>query len=301
MSSKLIAAVDQKLFQLNPDQKWIKSNLQYEVIMGSMAYGVSNDSSDVDIYGWCIPPKGIVFPHTQGHIPNFGPAPQNFESFQLHHVKDPSKHAEYDFTIFSVVKYLGLVAENNPNIIDSLFVPQRCVTQCTAVGSIFRDHRKSFLHKGAWHRFKGYAYSQINKIRIKKPKEEWSTKRKESIEKFGWDVKQGYHVVRLLDEVEQILTLGDLDLGRNREQLKAIRRGEWTFEQLQEYFESKEKALEDVYLNSKLPDRANWVILNERLMEVLETHYGSLSEAVRFDKQGVLLNELKALVSKYGD
>ena len=300
MSSKLIQAVDRKLFQLNPDQKWIKSNLQYEVIMGSMAYGVSNDNSDVDIYGWCIPPKGYIFPHTQGYVHGFGPAPQNFEQFQLHHVQDPSKHAEYDFTIFSVVKYLSLVADNNPNIIDSLFVPQQCVTQCTSLGMIFRDHRKSFLHKGAWHRFKGYAYSQLNKIRIKKPNETWSTKRKESIEKYGWDVKQGYHAVRLLDEIEQILLFGDIDLQRNREQLKSIRRGEMTFDQCVEWFQNKEKSLEDLYLKSKIPDRPDWEHLKNVLMSVLESHYGSLSQAVHHSKEGQLLNELQSLVAKYG-
>ncbi len=29
------------------DQKWIAENIQYECIMGSFAYGVSNDMSDI--------------------------------------------------------------------------------------------------------------------------------------------------------------------------------------------------------------------------------------------------------------
>jgi hypothetical protein len=31
-----------------------------------------------------------------------------------------------------------------------------------------RDARKMFLHKGSWHKFKGYAYSQISKMSVKR-------------------------------------------------------------------------------------------------------------------------------------
>ena len=87
---------------------------------------------------------------------------------------------------------------------------------------------RRFLHKGAWHKFKGYAYSQLNKIQTKSP----TGKRAELVEAHGYDVKFAYHVVRLLLEVEQILVAGDIDLECDREQLKAIRRGEWTLPQL---------------------------------------------------------------------
>jgi len=47
---------------------FVPDTVQYETIMGSMAYGVSNDSSDMDIYGFCIPPKDVIFPHLRGEI-----------------------------------------------------------------------------------------------------------------------------------------------------------------------------------------------------------------------------------------
>jgi len=37
--------------------RWLPGNVQYETIMGSVAYGVSSDTSDVDVYGWAIPQK----------------------------------------------------------------------------------------------------------------------------------------------------------------------------------------------------------------------------------------------------
>ena len=42
---------------------FLKNSVCYEVVMGSVAYGVSNDSSDMDIYAFCIPPKDILFPY----------------------------------------------------------------------------------------------------------------------------------------------------------------------------------------------------------------------------------------------
>jgi len=298
MTSKFITAVDRKLFKLNPQQKWVKANLHYEVIMGSHAYGMNKDDSDMDIYGWCIPPKSYVLPHTEGYIHGFGPKPQGFDYFILHHVKD-SSGKEFDFTIYSVVKYLDLVAENNPNMIDSLFVPVNCITHMTECAGILRDVRQSLLHKGAYHKFKGYAYSQIHKMRTKEKHDEMSTKRKESIEQFGYDVKFASHSVRLIDECEQILKDGDIDLQRNNEQLKAIRRGEWTFERVLEHFAQKEKYLEQLYQASKLPERPDWDYLRGILLSILEHHYGSVSEVTRVDRNGMLLAELQKLVDKY--
>jgi len=64
--------------------------------------------------------------------------------------------------------------ENNPNMCDSLFVPQRCVLYASKVGQLVRDNRKLFLHKGSYHKFRGYAYAQLHKIgtasKVKPPK-----------------------------------------------------------------------------------------------------------------------------------
>jgi len=236
----------------------VHTGLQYEVIMGSYAYGVHNaESSDKDIYGFCIPHKSIVFPHSTGKFV-FGydtTVPGNFEQWQKHHVIDKEKKDELDFTIYNITKYFRLCADGNPNMIDSLFVPFKCIVTTTAIGTLLRENRHIFLSKKCWHSFKGYAYSQLHKMKIKDPK----GKRKELKEKYGYDTKFAYHLVRLMNEVEQIITEGDLDLERNREQLKAIRRGEWNEEMVVEYFNDKEKYLEELQAKSKaIPHKARY-------------------------------------------
>lgn len=113
-------------------------------------------------------------------------------------------------------------------------------------------------------------------MKTKEPK----GKRKELRDNYGFDVKFAYHVVRLLDEAEQILTTGDLDLGRNREQLKAIRRGDMTEEEIRRWASDKEAHLENVYNESSLrhgPDESG---IRRLLMNCLEEHYGNLEKCV---------------------
>jgi predicted nucleotidyltransferase len=92
--------------------RWLPGNVQYETIMGSVAYGVSSDTSDLDVYGWAIPTKEEVFPHLRGEILGFGRQAKRFDVYQEHHVEDPDALAghgrTYDLTIFGIVKFLRL-------------------------------------------------------------------------------------------------------------------------------------------------------------------------------------------------
>lgn len=293
MSSRLLLA------QLNnkiTPPKWLPDNLHYEVVMGSHAYGVATESSDEDIYGWAIPPKEDIFPHLRGEIPGFGIQLQRFEQYSEHHIFLFDE--EYDFTVYSVVKYIQLCMQNNPNMIDSLFVPYNCITHITNTGQILRDNRKLFLHAGAFHKFKGYAAAQLHKIREKSANAS-NPKRKESFDKYGYDVKFAYHLVRLLNECEQILVSGDLDLQRDNETLKAIRRGEWTEQQIIDWAAVKEKQLEELYGKTKIPMVADQDRIKRILLNILEEQYGTIQKVLQVNSGSAILADLTALVEKY--
>lgn len=285
-----MASVIQKLSNenlLNSPPTFLKNGMQLEVIMGSVAYGVSNDTSDMDVYGFCVPSRDYVFPHLRGDIEGFGKQGPKFSQFQQHHIKSDNK--EYDLCIYSIVRFFQLCMENNPNMVDALFAPRRCVLYSTAMGEMVRDNRQLFLSKACWPKFRGYSYSQLHKMKTKKPE----GKRVATIEKYGWDVKFGYHVVRLLDECEQILTTGDLDVTRDRERLKAIRAGEWTLERVTEFFEQKEKELEIAHQNCKLPFSADESAIKELLLNCLEHHYGSLDAVIQ--REDAHINALRKI------
>jgi hypothetical protein len=332
---------DQGLIQ---PPKWLPDNTAYLTVTGSMAYGVSRDSSDEDLIGFCLPPKDLVFPHLSGEIPGFGTQMQRFNVWEQHHVKTLDGQKEYDFSIYSIVKLFQLCMENNPNMIDAIFTPMGCVKHITEVGRMVVDNRRLFLHKG-------YSYSQVHKMDIKRndvpevvalrefcAKHDIPTetvfevrdavlthsgnppiaealqqefvqlcdavlrkgRRFHGIARFGYDVKFAYHVVRLLNEVEQILTEGDLDLQRGNEQLKSIRRGEWTQQQIIDWFAKRESELDTTYTNSKLPDKPDERAIKALLMDCLEHHYGDISTAVTRDTSvDAFVRDLDTLIAKY--
>lgn len=280
---------------------WLPHNVIFETIMGSVAYGASSDTSDMDVYGVCIPSKEVVFPHLAGHIIGFGREKKGFEQFQQHHIQMEDelggKGRMYDLTVFNIVKYFTLVMENNPNCIDSLFVPQECILHITHVGNLIRENRRIFLHKGCYHKFSGYAMSQLHKMTGKNPQ----GKRKEIREKYGFDLKFALHVVRLLGEAEQILSTGDLDLRRDKEHLKAIRRGEVSEADIRAWASEKEKHLEKCYAESKLPYGPDEKKIKQLLIDCLEHHYGNLGDCiVNPDKAVELIADLKDRIAKAG-
>ncbi len=291
---------------LPPPPPFVYDNLLYETIMGSEAYGVADTSqnSDTDIHGFCMPPKDYIFPHLSGKIDGFGSAPsesdKNFASgvWQRHHVFDEHGH-EFDFCIYGIVRYFQLTMECNPNMIDSLFTSERCVTYMSPVAQMVREKRKIFLSKKAFHTFKGYAYQQIHKMDIKKP--EPGSKRAAGVEKYGYDLKFAYHVVRLLDECRQILVEHDLNLERNSEQLKSIRRGEWTKEQIFQHFDDQKASLETLYNESKLQHSPDEQAIKQLLVDCLEAHFGTLGGAalVMPGRAESTLREIDDLLARY--
>lgn len=252
--------------------KWMRTNTNYLCYMGSVAYGVNNDTSDMDVYGFCTPPLRILLPHTQGIIPGFGNQGEKFDVWQEHHIQDKEQDKQYDMCIYSIVRFFQLCMENNPNMVDSLFVPRRCILYSDKIGELVRENRHLFLHKGCWHKFKGYAYSQLHKMQS----ENRTGKRADAIKQHGFDVKFAYHSVRLMLEVEQILTEHTLDLERNSEILKSIRRGEWSLDKIKLYFEDKEKYLEKVYAESTLPWTAEEQPIKDLLVKCINMTYSEI-------------------------
>lgn len=302
--------VDKKLIK-PPD--WLPTNTHYLTIMGSVAYGVSSDTSDMDLYGFVIPKKEMVFPHLTGIIlvpvkndgdlfqVGFGTPVDMFCQWQQHGVVDESalagKGREYDFTIFNIVRYFDLLMDNNPNIIDSIFTPQECVLHSTYVGNLVRENKEIFLHRGCYAKFKNYAYSQLHKMTTKKPK----GKRAAIREKFGFDVKFGYHLVRLLNECEQLLVTGSMDLRQNNEQLKAIRRGEMGEAEVRKWASDKERHLEALYAKSELPAVPQKEKIKKLLLECLDYHYGSIDKCIELpDKYKNAIEEVKELFKRHG-
>lgn len=256
-------------------------------------------TSDCDIYGWAIPPKDLVFPHLKNEILGFGRQTKRFEQYQQHHILDQSalggKGRQYDISVYGIVKYFQLLLDNNPNILETLYVPINCIIHSTQIANLVRENRKIFLHKGSYYKTLGYAHSMLHKMSGKNP----IGKRKELREQYGFDVKFAYHVVRLAYEARMILEEHDLDLQRNNEHLKAIRRGEIKEEEIREWFSIQEKELEKLYYSSSLPHGPDEEKIKQLLLHCLESHYGNLDKCIVNENQPVMaLREIQSILDR---
>ena len=282
-----------KLEKVNPPN-FVISNTVYLTEVGSHSYGVATNESDWDLYGICIPSKEVIFPHLAGEIMGFGRQKNRFEQWTEQHIVHKEK--EYDFTIYNIVKYFQLCMDGNPNMVDSLFTPRECVVHSTKVGEMIRDSRELFLHKGCWHKFRGYAYAQLSALE----KQKENPKRKESVKNFGYDVKFAYHTVRLLDEIEQILVYRHIDLRRAKDMLRSIRNGEWKKEDIYSWFKEKELYLEKLYHESTIPYSPDEPEIKKILLSCLEEHYGNLDSVIKIpQREEELLKSIAQLTKEY--
>lgn len=305
--------------KLIKEPKWLNTNLHYEVKMGSHAYGIANPDSDLDIYGWAMPPKGILFPIIDGYVEGLD---DNIPTFEQRIYQDDG----YDITIYGLTKYMRLVRENNPNMVDSLFVPSYCILHMSPLGGMLRDARHLFLSKKAFHSFRGYAHSQLSKVESRKNSDQYKaleafeklhniptnltleqvkenpnnlvegmlrrhimlyeaglrvTKRFEDVKVKGYDSKFLYHTVRLLLECEQILRDYDLILDNNQEILREVRSGVWTLEQASNWFDRKLKELEELYKESVVPDYPDMDAIKQLFFDIVEEHYGKIPGIIK--------------------
>jgi hypothetical protein len=92
--------------------------------------------------------------------------------------------------------------------------------------------------------------------------------------KFGYDLKHGMHLVRLLKMCREILTTGKVLVRRpDAEELLAIRRGAWTIEQLIEWSDRENAELDAIAKASKLPDAPDRAKLDELCVDLVEDSF----------------------------
>lgn len=264
-----------KAKKIHPPE-WLISNCHFLVTAGSHAYGCATNESDIDIFGFCTPKLNILFPHLDGHINNFGTPPQKFDRWNEAHIFDDDGR-EYDFNVLNIVNFVELCRKNNPDMIDVLFAPRDCIRHSTSTGELIRNNRHKFLSKQVFYRYRGYAMSQLNAAIKENP----IGKRKELKEKYGVDVKFLSHLYRLILECEQILKEGDVDLRKNAEQIKYVRNGQVTLNDARIWFGEKEKVLEKLLQETKLPETPNEDEIKKLLLSALENHYGSLDKIIK--------------------
>lgn len=268
-------------------EKIANDNIIYRTIVGAQMYGLVTPNSDRDEVGVFIPPKDFVLGiHDVEQVEiRINPA-----SSGVRNTKE-----DVDIVIYALPKFLKLLANNNPNIVELLFAPQNCVLSTSKWWQKILDNRDAFVCQKSYHTFSGYAFSQKKKIVTKKAtyerylgymKEGWTPEqamnmlpepiggRIDYYEKFGYDVKFASHLIRLFYEGLELLKEGELHLPlhKNNEVL-AIKNGEVTMEEVLKLADKLNDRMDNMKDITTLPSKPDWDRINDLQIEILEGYW----------------------------
>lgn len=129
--------------------------LQYKV--GSNLYGTALPTSDIDYSGVFMPSDNMVYGFERvGEV-----------DLSIKSKRDDGKNDEnaVDLILYEFRKFIKLALDNNPNILEQLFVKD--VDHINYYGQELLKHAHLFPHKGLKQKFLGYAFSQKHKMIIR--------------------------------------------------------------------------------------------------------------------------------------
>ena len=126
-------------------REYVLKHAIFETIIGSHAYGTNMPDSDTDRAGVMVP------------------GPEYF--LGLKRVNEYSDFGGEDRKFYEIRKALSLMLENNPNMLDLLWTPERCIQKMTPYWEKVLSVRDAFLSKKCRYTFSGYAIAQLHRIK----------------------------------------------------------------------------------------------------------------------------------------
>ena len=239
--------------------------------VGSIAHGTSifpkeGGLDDKDLMGVLIPPKEYYFGLRRKDISGiFGEKYEPFEQWTGY-------IDEYDITIYTIRKFVRLLLKSNPNVLSLLWLSPNHYVSVTEAGRVLLDNRNIFSSKLIYQSFVGYAYGQLKRMTHFEFFGYMGKKRKELVDKFGFDLKNGAHLIRILRMGIEFLISGELNVQRyDAAQLIDIKQGKYSLEKIKEMAEDLFKKAEEAYLKSTLPNKPNCAKAEKMLIDIVSS------------------------------
>jgi uncharacterized protein len=219
----------------NSDFEFWKPFIIYRCVVGSQAFGLSGDESDVDR-------RGIYLPPAEFHWSLYG-VPEQIE-------QNDSQEAYWELQ-----KFLVMALKANPNILECLHTP--LVEHATALARELLAARQRFLSKLIYQTYNGYVMSQFKKL-------EQDLRARGEVK---W--KHAMHLMRLLLSGISALREGELRvrLDEHRDALLAIKRGEQPWPEVNAWRLGLHKEFDETFVATKLPERPDYAWANEFLLK----------------------------------
>lgn len=208
------------------DHAGLYQRVIYQCVIGSQAYGLSGDGSDIDR-------RGIYLPTAEQHW-SLTPLPEQLEC-------DQTQEAYWELQ-----KFLVLALKANPNVLECLYSP--LVEKLSPLAKQLLDMREIFLSRLVYQTYNGYVSSQFKKMQA-------DIRNQGSVK---W--KHVMHLIRLLMSGIHVLKQGyvQVEVGDRRELLLAIKRGEMPWEETEKLRRSLHKEFDQAFQQTSLPERPDY-------------------------------------------
>ncbi|MEV7804186.1 nucleotidyltransferase domain-containing protein [Microbispora sp. NPDC088329] len=208
------------------------------VVIGSRAYGLETEESDVDRRGVFVTPTPMFWRLDKPPDHVEGPLPEQFS--------------------WEVERFCVLALEGNPVVLECLWSP--LVDLATPVGERLLAMRRAFLSGRAERAFAGSAARQFRRLGPEDPP------------RAGGDVrrwKMAMHMIRLLLSAVHLARHGEplIDVRAHRDRLLAVRRGETSWPSVLEWRGRLLAELDD-RAGGALPARPDRAAVEEFLIDV---------------------------------
>ena len=233
---------------------------------GSIAHGTYQETiteDDKDIMGVFVEPPDYIF------------GLKRIETVErmISEKVNTGKIIVWDIVYYSLKKYLSLVAKQNPNVLSLLWLPDRHILKCTELGKQLLAAKQSLASKQAYHSFVGYAYGQLHRMKNPDQTGKLGQKRKELIARFGYDVKNASHLIRLLKMGIEFLATGELIVERPENNLLLeIKRGDWPLQKVEDLADDLFITIDEALIHSKLQNKINTKFVND-LCKAINTSF----------------------------
>ncbi len=223
---------------------------------GSVSYGTNTVNSDEDYFVVVIPPLNRLVGLYQWDQEEF--------------IVD-----DIDVKAVSLQTYFKLLAKNNPNVIETLWLrgDDYCPIDTHRDFMWLQVQRDIFSSMLSYHSFGGYARSQLRKITNvdENSTRKLGAKRKAIIKQFGYDTANASHVIRLFRMGIEFVESGRLTVRRpDRLELLDIKQGKLSLEEVKAMGMNLEELLALSKAKSVLPKFPDLAKINEILVDLTQ-------------------------------
>jgi predicted nucleotidyltransferase len=171
---------------------------------------------------------------------------------------------DIDITLYSLRKWVGLACKGNPTALHFLFAEG---TIRHPIWAHIVSNKQVFLARSCARQFTGFANDQLKRMTGQKGRGK-KGQRPELEEKYGYDVKSGMHVLRLLYECQELVSTGKITFpGPERDLLVRVRTGKYSMDRVVALAQKQFAKCEEAARKSSFPEKINRAAVSKLLVE----------------------------------